>query len=198
VRRWCRDRDRIALALGQYRGHQPPPGVVDRAIVTAETALTGPEQAFATGAQHLRGMVLAGLFKDRTEAQRHIRTTCRSMTGALVPPTPLPTWWRRLASLFIRGYRLSLSALDCRCTWDSSSLVMMTANSSSASSVAFASRYMTAASSVTSLLEYGVVRHRSVVLDVIPRRGQIQPDDQFPKHLTRSVPDPVRVLVTGL
>jgi len=47
--------------------------VVDRAIVTAETALTGREKAFATGPLHLRGMTLAGGLKDPTEAQRHIR-----------------------------------------------------------------------------------------------------------------------------
>ncbi|MGH3823608.1 MAG: helix-turn-helix domain-containing protein [Pseudonocardiaceae bacterium] len=47
--------------------------VVDRAIVAAETALTGPEKAFATGTLHLRGMILAGRLGERTEAQRHIR-----------------------------------------------------------------------------------------------------------------------------
>jgi hypothetical protein len=46
--------------------------VVDRAIVTAETELTGSEQAFATGALHLRGMTLAGRLGERGEAQRHI------------------------------------------------------------------------------------------------------------------------------
>ncbi len=46
--------------------------VVDRAIVTAETELTGSEQAFATGALHLRGITLAGRLGDRGEAERHI------------------------------------------------------------------------------------------------------------------------------
>jgi hypothetical protein len=46
--------------------------VVDRAIVAAETALTGQQSAFATGTLHLRGMTLAGRLNDRTEAQRHI------------------------------------------------------------------------------------------------------------------------------
>lgn len=46
--------------------------VVDRAIVTAGAALSGPQKAFATGALHLRGMILAGLLNDPTEAQRHI------------------------------------------------------------------------------------------------------------------------------
>ncbi|MGH3807456.1 MAG: helix-turn-helix domain-containing protein [Pseudonocardiaceae bacterium] len=47
--------------------------VVDRAIVTAEAALSGPGKAFATGLLHLRGITLAGQRGDRTEAQRHIR-----------------------------------------------------------------------------------------------------------------------------
>ncbi|MGH3821636.1 MAG: helix-turn-helix domain-containing protein [Pseudonocardiaceae bacterium] len=46
--------------------------VVDRAIVAAEKALTGPDKAFATGTLHLRGMTLAGRLNDRAEAQRHI------------------------------------------------------------------------------------------------------------------------------
>lgn len=41
--------------------------VVDRAIVTAQAALSGPEQAFATGLLHLRGMTLAGRLHDRAE-----------------------------------------------------------------------------------------------------------------------------------
>jgi len=47
--------------------------VVDRAIMAAEAALSGPEKAFAAGLLHLRGMTLAGRLNDRTEAQRHIR-----------------------------------------------------------------------------------------------------------------------------
>ncbi len=46
--------------------------VVDRAIVTAEAALSGPQKAFATGTLHLRGMTLAGRLNDRAEAQRHM------------------------------------------------------------------------------------------------------------------------------
>lgn len=52
--------------------------VVDRAIVAADAALSGPEKAFATGALHLRGMVLAGLLNDPTEAQRHIHAASRA------------------------------------------------------------------------------------------------------------------------
>jgi hypothetical protein len=47
----------------------------------------------------------------------------------------------------------------------------MTSNSSNASSVALASRYTTVANSVASRFEYGIVRRRSVALDVIPRRA---------------------------
>lgn len=40
---------------------------LDRAIVTAQAALSGPEQAFATGLLHLHGMTLAGRLHDRAE-----------------------------------------------------------------------------------------------------------------------------------
>ncbi len=46
--------------------------VVDRAIVAADTALTGPQRAIATGRLHLRAMKLAGLLGERAQAQRHI------------------------------------------------------------------------------------------------------------------------------
>ncbi|MGH3631340.1 MAG: helix-turn-helix domain-containing protein [Sciscionella sp.] len=52
--------------------------VVDRAIVAAEEALTGPDKAFATGTLHLRGMTLAGRLHDRAEAQRHIQAAWRA------------------------------------------------------------------------------------------------------------------------
>ncbi|MGH3889252.1 MAG: transcriptional regulator [Pseudonocardiaceae bacterium] len=65
----ARSRAGTFLNCGDFEGGLT---VVDRAIVTADVALTGPEKAFATGALHLGGMVLAGLLKDRTEAQRHI------------------------------------------------------------------------------------------------------------------------------
>ncbi len=65
----ARDRAGTFLNCGDFAGGLT---VVDRAIVTAETALTGPEKAFATGTLHLRGMTLAGRLNDRTEAQRHI------------------------------------------------------------------------------------------------------------------------------
>jgi transcriptional regulator with XRE-family HTH domain len=46
--------------------------VVERALVSAETTLTGPEKAFVTGVLHLRGIELAGLLNERAEAQRHL------------------------------------------------------------------------------------------------------------------------------
>jgi transcriptional regulator with XRE-family HTH domain len=66
------DRDRAGTFLncGDFDGGLT---VVDRAIVAAETALTGPEKSFATGTLHLRGMTLAGRQGNQTEAERHIR-----------------------------------------------------------------------------------------------------------------------------
>jgi transcriptional regulator with XRE-family HTH domain len=63
------DRAGTFLNCGDFEGGLT---VVDRAIVAAEAALSGPEKAFATGLLHLRGMTLAGRLKDQTEAQRHI------------------------------------------------------------------------------------------------------------------------------
>ncbi len=65
----ARDRAGTFLNCGDFAGGLV---VVDRAIVAAEAALSGPERAFATGTLHLRGMTLAGRLNDRTEAQRHI------------------------------------------------------------------------------------------------------------------------------
>ncbi len=66
----ARDRAGTFLNCGDFDGGLT---VVDRAIVAAEAALTGPEKAFARGTLHLRGMTLAGRRGDQTEAQRHIR-----------------------------------------------------------------------------------------------------------------------------
>jgi transcriptional regulator with XRE-family HTH domain len=66
----ARDRAGTFLNCGDFDGGLT---VVDRAIVAAEAALTGPEKAFAMGTLHLRGMTLAGRRGDQTEAQRHIR-----------------------------------------------------------------------------------------------------------------------------
>ncbi len=46
--------------------------VVDRGIIAAETALTGPEKTFATGRLHLTGMTLAGRLGERAQTQRHM------------------------------------------------------------------------------------------------------------------------------
>ncbi|MGH3771484.1 MAG: helix-turn-helix domain-containing protein [Pseudonocardiaceae bacterium] len=66
----ARDRADTFLHCGDFDGGLT---VVDRAIVVAETELTGPERAFATGILHVRGMELAGRLSDRAEAQRHIQ-----------------------------------------------------------------------------------------------------------------------------
>jgi transcriptional regulator with XRE-family HTH domain len=65
----ARDRAGTFLNCGDFDGGL---NVVDRAIVAAEAALSGPERAFATGTLHLRGMTLAGRINDRAEAYRHI------------------------------------------------------------------------------------------------------------------------------
>jgi hypothetical protein len=63
-----------------------------------------------------------------------------------------------LASLLTRGYRLTFSAADCRSARASSSPVMMTSNSSRASSVALASSHTTVVSRMPSLRAYGLSR----------------------------------------
>ncbi len=65
----ARSRAGTFLNCGDFAGGL---AVVDRAIVTAEEALSGPAKAFATGTLHLRGVTLAGRLNDRAEAQRHI------------------------------------------------------------------------------------------------------------------------------
>ncbi|MGH3693803.1 MAG: helix-turn-helix domain-containing protein [Pseudonocardiaceae bacterium] len=66
----ARDRAGTFLHDGDFAGGLT---VVDRAIVAAQAALTGREQAFAIGTLHLRGITLAGWLGDRAEAQRHIQ-----------------------------------------------------------------------------------------------------------------------------
>jgi len=65
----ARDRAGTFLHCGDFTGGLT---VVDRAIVAAETELTGPSKAFATGLLHLRGMTLAGRLGDRAAAQPYI------------------------------------------------------------------------------------------------------------------------------
>ncbi len=73
-------RDRVGTFLhsGDFTGGL---ALVDRAITTAHAALTGPEQAFATGILHLRGITLAGWLGDRAEAQRHIHAARTAAEG---------------------------------------------------------------------------------------------------------------------
>ncbi|MGH3773668.1 MAG: helix-turn-helix domain-containing protein [Pseudonocardiaceae bacterium] len=79
----ARDRAGTFLNCGDFDGGLT---VVDRAIVVAETELTGPERAFATGTLHLRGMMLAARLTDQAEAQRHINA---AWTAAEEFPTDL-------------------------------------------------------------------------------------------------------------
>lgn len=57
------------LSCGDFEGGLT---VIERTLVTAYATLTGQKRVFATGALHVRGMVLAGRLGDRTEAQRHL------------------------------------------------------------------------------------------------------------------------------
>ncbi|MGH3430059.1 MAG: helix-turn-helix domain-containing protein, partial [Mycobacteriales bacterium] len=77
------DRAGAFLNCGDFDGGLT---VVDRAIVAAEGALTGPEKAFATGTLCMRGMELAGRLNDQAEAQRYIHAV---WTAAEEFPTDL-------------------------------------------------------------------------------------------------------------
>ncbi|MFC9842211.1 hypothetical protein ACFWFF_37540 [Streptomyces sp. NPDC060223] len=46
--------------------------IIDRAIVQAESTLSGREKAFGLGVLHLRGLTLAGRLKDKQTTNRHI------------------------------------------------------------------------------------------------------------------------------
>ncbi|MEV6163773.1 helix-turn-helix domain-containing protein [Streptomyces sp. NPDC052052] len=71
----ARDRAGTYLNGGNFEGGLV---VVDRAISHAQASLSGPERAFAVGVLNLRGMTLAGRFKDKKEgkkeAERHIKS----------------------------------------------------------------------------------------------------------------------------
>ncbi len=75
----AQDRAGTFLNCGDFDGGLT---VVDRAIVAAGAALTGPEYAFATGLLHLRGMTLAGRRGDRAEAERHIHAAWTAAEGS--------------------------------------------------------------------------------------------------------------------
>ncbi|MGH3771898.1 MAG: helix-turn-helix domain-containing protein [Pseudonocardiaceae bacterium] len=75
----AQDRAGTFLNCGDFDGGLT---VVDRAIVAAGAALTGPEHAFATGLLHLRGMTLAGRRGDRAEAERHIHAAWTAAEGS--------------------------------------------------------------------------------------------------------------------
>ncbi|MEW1827933.1 helix-turn-helix transcriptional regulator [Streptomyces sp. NPDC088196] len=51
--------------------------IVDRAIVQAESTLTGRDRAFGLGVLHLRGLTLAGRLKDKQSTRRHIDAAWR-------------------------------------------------------------------------------------------------------------------------
>ncbi|MDV7215708.1 helix-turn-helix domain-containing protein [Streptomyces prunicolor] len=56
--------------------------IVDRAIVRAESTLTGRDRAFGLGVLHLRGLTLAGRLKDKQSTRRHVDAAWR-MVGEI-------------------------------------------------------------------------------------------------------------------
>jgi hypothetical protein len=52
--------------------------IVDRAVVQAESTLTGRDRAYALGILHLRGLTLAGRLKDKQTTNRHIDAAWRA------------------------------------------------------------------------------------------------------------------------
>ncbi|MEU9122992.1 helix-turn-helix transcriptional regulator [Streptomyces sp. NPDC048506] len=52
--------------------------VVDRAIVQAESMLSGRDRAFGLGILHLRGLTLAGRLRDKQTTNRHIEAAWRA------------------------------------------------------------------------------------------------------------------------
>ena len=52
--------------------------IVDRAVVQAESTLTGRDRAYALGILHLRGLTLAGRLKDKQTTNRHIEAAWRA------------------------------------------------------------------------------------------------------------------------
>ncbi|MEV6511442.1 helix-turn-helix transcriptional regulator [Streptomyces sp. NPDC051642] len=52
--------------------------IIDRAVVQAESTLTGRERAYALGILHLRGLTLAGRLKDKQTTNQHIDAAWRA------------------------------------------------------------------------------------------------------------------------
>ncbi len=79
----ARDRAGAYLNGGDFEGGLM---VVDRAISQAQASLSGQERAFAVGLLNLRGMTLAGRFKDekegKKEAERHIKSAWEASSGS--------------------------------------------------------------------------------------------------------------------
>lgn len=52
--------------------------IVDRAVVLAESTLTGRDRAYALGILHLRGLTLAGRLKDKQTTNQHIKAAWKA------------------------------------------------------------------------------------------------------------------------
>ncbi|MEU5975954.1 helix-turn-helix transcriptional regulator [Streptomyces sp. NPDC047315] len=90
----ARDRAGAYLNGGDYEGGL---ALVDRAIVDAEAALSGPERAFAVGVLNLRGMTLAGRVGDKMEGRREAE---RHIASAWQVAEELGAEWNRHSMLF--------------------------------------------------------------------------------------------------
>ncbi|WP_328932639.1 MULTISPECIES: helix-turn-helix domain-containing protein [unclassified Streptomyces] len=65
----ARDDAGTFLNSGDFEGGL---NIIDRAIVDAETRLTGRQKAFGLGVLHLRGLTLGGRLKDKQTTRKHI------------------------------------------------------------------------------------------------------------------------------
>ncbi|WP_328771930.1 helix-turn-helix domain-containing protein [Streptomyces sp. NBC_00286] len=74
----ARDEAGTFLNSGDFAGGL---GIIDRAVVEAETTLRGRDRAFGLGILHLRGLTLAGRLKDKATADQHIGAAWRTAEG---------------------------------------------------------------------------------------------------------------------
>ncbi|MFF0224885.1 helix-turn-helix domain-containing protein [Streptomyces sp. NPDC004629] len=71
----ARDDAGTFLNAGDFAGGL---AIIDRAVVQAESMLTGRDRAYGLGILHLRGLTLAGRLKDKQTTNRHIEAAWRA------------------------------------------------------------------------------------------------------------------------
>ncbi|RMB83345.1 helix-turn-helix domain-containing protein [Streptomyces shenzhenensis] len=74
----ARDDAGTFLNAGDFAGGL---AIIDRAVVQAESMLTGRDRAYGLGILHLRGLTLAGRLKDKQTTDRHIEAAWRAAEG---------------------------------------------------------------------------------------------------------------------